>query len=93
MPAGPNLHGRAVGASDFGSLVRARRRVLGLRQSDLADLAGVSERFVHEVEAGKMTVRLDKLVDVLDAVGLHLQVLRGSAPWLVSERADSAAPA
>lgn len=77
-----HLHERAAGATALGTLIRARRRALNLRQSELADLAGVSERFVHTVENGKLTVQLDKLVDLLDAVGLHLQVRRGGAAWL-----------
>lgn len=58
--------------SRLGAEVRARRRALGLQQSDLADLAGVSERFVRSVEHDKPTVRLDKLTALLDALGLEL---------------------
>lgn len=58
--------------------VRSRRRELGLGQRDLADLAGVSERFVRAVEAGKETVQLDRLRALLDALGLELRIrLRG----------------
>jgi len=39
-------------------------------------LAGVSERFVHTLEAGKESVRLDKVTAVLDALGLELDVRR-----------------
>lgn len=52
--------------------VRQRRKELGLSQVDVADLAGVSERFVRLVEGGKDSVRLDKLVALLDALGLEL---------------------
>ena len=38
----------------------------------MAEFAQVSERFVREVEKGKATVRLDKLMDVLAVVGLEL---------------------
>ena len=57
--------------------VQARRRSLGLTQASLADLAGVSTRFVHDVEAGKQTVQLDKVLAVLGALGLHLSVQPG----------------
>ena len=64
--------------TDLPAAVRARRRALRLGQRDLADLAGVSERFVRAVEAGKPTVQLDRLRAVLDALGLELRVtLRG----------------
>ncbi|HVN50570.1 MAG TPA: type II toxin-antitoxin system Y4mF family antitoxin [Acidimicrobiales bacterium] len=52
--------------------VRDRRRSLLLTQADLAALAGCSQRFVRAVESGKTTVRFDKLVTLLDAVGLEL---------------------
>lgn len=57
----------------LGADVRARRRELGLSQTGAAELAGVSERFVRLVESGKQTVRLDKLVALLDALGLELR--------------------
>ena len=66
--------------------VRIRREALGLRQEEVADLAEVSERFVYALEAGKPTVRLDELLDVLDALALHLVVARGASPTgVVSE--------
>ncbi len=61
-------------ASDFGARIRSRRDELGLKQAELAELAGCSTRFVHTVEAGKKTVRLDKLLDVLDVLGLRLTI-------------------
>jgi len=56
------------------SVVRARRITLGLTQQDLADMAGVSERFVRFVEQGKPSVQLDSLLAVLDTLGLELRI-------------------
>ncbi len=61
----------------LGKTVRGRREVLGLRQADLAELAGCSQRFVHTVEQGKATLRLDKLLDVLEVLGLGLRLVPG----------------
>ena len=61
-------------AQDIAAAVRARRSELGLRQKELAELAGCSTRFVHTVEAGKTTVRLDKLTDVLEVLGLRITI-------------------
>lgn len=58
-------------------VVRGRREELGLRQSELADLAGCSQRFVHTVENGKSSLRLDKVLDVLEVLGLDLLVAPG----------------
>jgi y4mF family transcriptional regulator len=60
------------------SEVRARRSELKLRQEELADLAGVSERFVYALENGKSTVQVDKVLAVLNALGLHLEIHRGA---------------
>jgi y4mF family transcriptional regulator len=54
--------------------VRSRRVQLGLTQQDLADMAGVSERFVRFVEQGKPSVQLDSLTAVLDTLGLELRL-------------------
>ena len=47
---------------------------LDLRQEDLADLAGVSLRFVQALEAGKAMVQLDRVEAVLVVLGLCLTV-------------------
>jgi y4mF family transcriptional regulator len=60
------------------AVVSARREELGLRQAEVAELAGCGARFVHEVENGKRSVQLDKLLQVLDVLGLHLEIERGT---------------
>ena len=77
------------GDTAFAVAVRARRRRLRLRQSELADLAGVSERFVYALEAGKQTVQLDKVLAVLAVLGLHLELHRGAGRVIgLGEQAD-----
>lgn len=61
-------------ASALARTVRARRLEEHLTQTDLADLAGVSERFIRSVEHGKPTLRLDSVEAVLKALGLNLAV-------------------
>jgi HTH-type transcriptional regulator / antitoxin HipB len=60
--------------ADIGAAVRRARKVAGLRQDDLAGLAGVGTRFLIELEAGKPTMRLDKLLAVLATLGIELHV-------------------
>jgi y4mF family transcriptional regulator len=57
------------------STVRVRRKALHLTQTELAELAGTSMRFVHTLENAKATVRLDKVLDVLTVLGLGLHVV------------------
>lgn len=66
-------------AATLGAEVRARRGSLTLSQSELADLAGVSERFVRFVEQGKTTIQLEQLLAVLGTLGLELRVSTAAA--------------
>ncbi|CAN5509667.1 helix-turn-helix domain-containing protein [soil metagenome] len=45
--------------------VKQRRKQVGLTQQDLAYKAGVGLRFIRELEQGKLTIRLDKVNQVL----------------------------
>ncbi len=53
--------------------VRERRKVCGMTQKQLADKAGVGLRFIREMEAGKSTLRMDKVNIVLDLFGCRLE--------------------
>ena len=60
---------------NIGAVVRDARKAAGLRQYELAASAGVGLRFVVELERGKPTARLDKILQVLTALGLRMAVL------------------
>lgn len=55
--------------------VRIRRGALGISQEQLALLAGCSRFFVIELEAGKTTIRLDKLQAVATVLGLQVALI------------------
>ena len=59
---------------ELGAAVRAARKAQGLRQEELAGVAGVGTRFVIELEAGKPTIQLGKAMAVLAALGLMLSL-------------------
>jgi y4mF family transcriptional regulator len=63
-----------VTAEEIGIVVRQARLAQGLRQDQLAAAAGVGLRFLVELERGKPTVRLDKVLAVLSALGYRLDV-------------------
>ncbi|HEX8555737.1 MAG TPA: helix-turn-helix domain-containing protein [Sphingomonas sp.] len=54
----------------FGVLVRQRRKAMGLTLGDLATVAGVGIRFVHELERGKPTCQIGRALVVAGLVGL-----------------------
>lgn len=83
----------------FARAVRTRRKALGLTQIELSRLAGCGPDFVYDVEVGKTTLRLDKLLELLAVLGLELvltsgkQMLRvGDELGVASARAETDAP-
>jgi len=60
--------------SDIAEQVRRARVAARLTQSDLAGLSSTGVRFIVDLEHGKQTIELGKVVDVLIALGLTLRV-------------------
>lgn len=60
--------------------VRDRRRAFGMTQQELADLAGCGTAFLYQLENGKPSVRLDKLMPVLMVLGLSVAIRPGQGP-------------
>ncbi len=68
-----NAEGTSVAdARALGTLIRQRRKALGLRQDAVAMAAGVGVMFVSALERGKPSTELQKVLDVLNAVGLDV---------------------
>lgn len=65
----------------LGAFVRQQRKDRGLTQLDVAELAEVSDRFLRELEHGKPSAEIGKVIDVLAVLGYDLEpvVHRGSA--------------
>lgn len=76
-------HDEPAGA--LGPAAARRRHALGLTQRDLALLAGVGERSIQALEAGKLTVRLDIVMKILAPLGLALAALPKSHARRLSE--------
>ena len=71
---------RITSAADLGQAIRIRRRERKLTLVETAELAGVGVRFMSELENGKPTVRLDKVMEVIAALGLELEVSAAETP-------------
>jgi transcriptional regulator with XRE-family HTH domain len=63
-------------AEDFGARLHARRKELGLTQSQVADVIGVNRRVLSQLERGKTTVQLQIALDAALAIGLDVQLTR-----------------
>ena len=52
--------------------IKEKRKLLNLTQQDLADKSGVGIRFIRDLEQGKLTLRMDKVNQVLNLFGQEL---------------------
>lgn len=59
---------------DLGNLVREFRVAQKMTQADILGLANTGNRFIVELENGKSTVQFQKVLDVLDVLGLELAI-------------------
>lgn len=76
-------------ATVLGQTVRRERQRLKLTQQALALNAGVGLAFLYELERGKPTARLDKVMAVLETLGLRLTLsLAGPGSPAGSIRSD-----
>lgn len=58
----------------LGKLVREYRVAQKLTQADILGLANTGNRFIVELENGKPTVQFQKVLDVLDTLGLEIVI-------------------
>lgn len=58
----------------LGAAIRTRRRQLKVTQKDLAMTCGTGLRFIIDLEKGKPTCQIGKILQVLQALGLELQI-------------------
>ncbi|MCQ2392699.1 MAG: type II toxin-antitoxin system Y4mF family antitoxin [Kiritimatiellae bacterium] len=61
--------------TEIGARIRAERKRQGVTQLELSQAADVGRRFVVELENGKETVQVGKMLKVLDILGIDFQLL------------------
>lgn len=61
--------------SQIGQLIKKERKRQKILQQDLADLSGVSWHFLSNLENGKATVELQKVLLVLNALGIEMELI------------------
>lgn len=59
---------------NIGKQIQELRKKTGLTQEEFSKRAGVGLRFLRELEQGKPSVRLDKVNQVLEFLGHHLEL-------------------
>ena len=73
------MRNKAATAADIGAAIRKKRKEDGLTLADAAALCDVGYRFLSDLENGKATVQMGKVLQVLTALGLDLYV--ASREW------------
>ncbi|NCO52875.1 MAG: helix-turn-helix transcriptional regulator [Deltaproteobacteria bacterium] len=67
-------YGKVITAADIGRVIRHKRREVGAQQETAAGLAGVGTKFLSQLENGKETAELGKVLQVLKAMGLEIYI-------------------
>ena len=60
--------------AQIGELVRSTRKSLAVTQRDLAMTSGTGLRFIIELEKGKPTCQLSKVLTVLHTLGITIKL-------------------
>jgi y4mF family transcriptional regulator len=60
---------------EIGGKIRQCRKRLGLRQRDLAEIAGVTLRGLTDLENGRANPTLNQLSKILEVLGLEVRVV------------------
>lgn len=63
---------RVLDMADVGLAIRKARKKLGLTQAELAALCALGTRFVSEVERGKESAEVAKVLLLLHSVGIDV---------------------
>ena len=58
----------------LGQIVRRERKAQKLKQAELAAASGVGIRFIVDLEAGKPTVQLGKVLQVISTLGCDIKI-------------------
>lgn len=59
--------------SQIAAIVRFHRKKGGLSQAQLGKLAGLGKAVVFDIEKGKLTVRLDSLLKILNVLNIKME--------------------
>ncbi|WP_455231333.1 helix-turn-helix domain-containing protein [Geopseudomonas aromaticivorans] len=59
-------------AKDIGDIVSALRKRQGIRQADMAGMIGASHVLLRDIERGKETVNIGKVLLLLEELGIRV---------------------
>ena len=63
-----------MNSTSLGLIVRRERKAQKLKQAELAAVSGVGIRFIVDLEAGKPTLQLEKVLRVITTLGCDIAI-------------------
>jgi len=60
---------------ELAEIIKDARKAAGLTQKELADHAGVAKNLVYDLEKGKMTVRYENILKVVDVLNIKIEYI------------------
>jgi len=67
-----NMNEKIRDTEQIGKIIRTERKRQKILQQDLADLSGVSQHFLSNLENGKATVEFQKVLQILQTLGIDM---------------------
>lgn len=80
-----------MNVKEIGSLVRKTRKHQGFKQKEAAGFLNVGVRFLSDLENGKPTAQIGKVIEVLEQLGYELVLIprsHGKLLHLIKEELD-----
>lgn len=63
-----------MNTEEIGITIKERRKFLKITQENLADIAGISERTLRDIEKGITNPELESLMSICEVLGLKLTI-------------------
>jgi y4mF family transcriptional regulator len=63
-----------MNSQEIGHKIKERRKFLKVKQEDLADISGISERTLREIEKGSANPELNNLLKLCEVLGMEMKI-------------------
>ena len=74
-----NIYKNVTSSKEIGEIIREARKQIKMKQAEAAGLCGVGTRFFSELENGKNTLHVGKVLEVLKKFGLIVGIKKRGA--------------
>jgi len=60
--------------TELGIIIKGRRKVLGITQPDLAEIAGISTNTLYKIETGQTNPTIVIIHKIIDVLGMEMKI-------------------